>query len=266
MWLRDSWLFRRAAPRRVLRIGRHRIECWSDSKAGWARQGEVPLPHAAPDTPPTLETLAPALQSSLQNMAEATQLTVILESFWMPVSLLSTGRKAWSPAQLDAMGQHRLRDIHGVATGAWRVQVHHTAGQEHALVFGCPAAVLDGIAHACAHQGVVLRSAQPAFAWAWNRHRLPWPQRGDGWWICLEQDRAVGCWVRRRGIEALHPALEPSGSAALMASHLAREALRSGVAEADPPITMMAWERVAGTPGMPESSRHRWLSLSQEPA
>lgn len=241
-------------PVYVLRLGRHTLDLWRDAPGGLQRIASQPAPvePAAWLTgiEPKPDPLQTALITLLQTCPEPARLDVIVESAWMPVSLLATGSKLWSAQQIQTLARHRLTTVYGPAVQGWTVQSSYLTGDAQALVFGLPDALrrlLDHVAtapHTKLHPRLAVRSIQPAVAWGWDRwlvqSRHPSPSK-NFWWVWPEQDRNLITWFALGTVSGLNPGASSAASTAAVSAQIAFESARLGVMGHDAPILAATW-------------------------
>lgn len=216
----------------VVRIGRERVEYWVRAGGGFNRRGEAAIADA--NVGAALRDLCASIE------AKATSVDVVLESAWCSVVLLDTGRTLWKSAQIEALLRHRLARVHderGASVANWTVGVDHRPGDLHGLGFGLSPAVRGAIEDGLVEAKVRIASMQPAVQWA---RRLLAPKR-EGWWVWLEQDRALVGYAEAGRVIAFNPAADLPSDAPACTRLLRTERLRLGIEAAAAPIVVSSW-------------------------
>lgn len=187
--------------RDVVRVGRGRVERWQPATDGLVLCDQRVI--AAHDGP-NPEVLRAALQDLLgANIAGSAD--IVLESAWLPLMLLNVGTAPWSTAKLQALLRHRLGELYGKASvDAWNLLLDYRPGDAKALGYGLAPGIKQAVVDAASATGQKLASVQPAFQWA--ARRLKPQRRTEGWWLWLEQDRALLARVRQGRVVALNAA------------------------------------------------------------
>lgn len=247
------WPFERR--RDVLRIGRLRVELWRHEAAGLVQLAAQPLP--------ARDGLSDALGALLADPSERRGgLDVLLESAWLPVIHLVTGQEVWAQTAVESLLRHRLSqayDERDDAVANWAVAVDHRPGDRFGVGYGLSPRVTSAIDTACAAAGRTVHSLQPM--WQWARRLRP---VREGWWIWLEQDRAIAALLEQGRVVALQPAADIPRDAAQLERLIRIEQLRAGIELAPQEITLAGWSRPfeLGT-----GARIRWTGVTaEEPA
>lgn len=235
--------------RDVVRAGRDRVEYWAATGAGFTLKGSRALEHSEgsriAQLTATLGSLLAETSAASDAAARARVIDVVLESSWLTVVLLETGRELWRPAQVEALLRHRLARVHderGDAVAGWELSVDHRAGDAQGLGFGLSPLVKTAVAGAVAAAGCRIASIQPAFQW--GRQRLT--QSHEGWWIWLEQDRAIVSHIEADRVTAMNPAADLPADGAACQAMLRIERVRLGI-ENDAAVGVVAgWQQSFG--------------------
>lgn len=245
------WPFERLRrPHPVVRLGRQQAELWEfgrefDGEGGGHRLSVQPLSEHAT---PTLEAVCAAILPLLQDLHA--RATLVVESAWLPVTLIDTGGRLLSAPQLDALARHRLSifgDLPEDPVSGWDVRVDHRAGHRYALVYGLPARLKQTMLALSEERRVPWNALCPALDWVLQR---PAPQSAgsgrSGWrWLC-EQDRSILVRVQGGRIMGLNAALAPRAAGATVILPIRAEAVRWGVDDVDPSsVVATSWEPIA---------------------
>jgi hypothetical protein len=220
--------------RDVLRIGKLAVELWAREAVGLVKQRGVALGEGVELRVAVAEALAGGQPSGVP-------LDVVVESAWLPVVLLEAGPNLLRREQVEGLLGHRLARVHDDRTDAvsgWTLQIDHRAGDAYGLGFGLSPAVKAAIEAGAQAAGRRVASVQPALQWARQTTR---PR--EGWWVWLEQDRAVLAWLERGRVVALHPAADLPRDVAAVARLVRIESVRSGVSAAQAPVVLSGWEQ-----------------------
>lgn len=252
--------------RDVLRIGRQRIEHWRSVRDGMTLVAAEPLTFAGNATAAALSAAVRTLSSESSSGATASGLTdravhLVVESAWLPLLLLETGRKPLRDAQVGALLRHRL-DLafadRREPAAEWHVHADYRAGDSCCLGYGLAASVKLAIEDAARAAGIRLASLQPALPWGLRflgRRALR-----NAWWLWLEQDRALIC--RISGPDRV-VAFNGAGSIPRDDSDVRRlveiEAIRQGVAQGDGRTVVAGWQEAAREPN--EAGDPMWFSV-----
>ncbi|QTN25664.1 hypothetical protein HZ992_12220 [Rhizobacter sp. AJA081-3] len=180
--------------------------------------------------------------SASESASTACAADVVLESAWLPVVLLDTGRELWRPAQVEALLRHRLARVYderGDAVAGWELSIDHRAGDAQGLGFGLSPLVKSAVVSAVAASGCTMTSIQPAVQWGRQRHR----QRREGWWVWLEQDRAIVSHLEAGRMTAMNPAAALPSDHATCLAMLRIERLRLGIEKDDVGGVVAGWQQ-----------------------
>lgn len=252
------WPFDRTSVRSYVRIGRHAVELWQDSKAGLSLRLKQGFEQGRPPTPVELE-------GALRKLFGSTEaaVTVLIESAWAPVVLVDTGEGLLRQAQLSELVRHRFRltyDRIDDPVAAWSVRVDHRAGDRYALGFALSPQVRNAVVTAASASKVKLSGINPAFDWGWqflnpSKRSL----RHGGWWVWPEQDRMLLARVGAGRIVGLHPAIDVTADSKQILRDIEAEAVRQGVAHTGETIVAARWS-AAGSTG-PRDGGVSWVDL-----
>lgn len=229
------WPFER--QRDVLRIGKLAVELWGRESGGLVKRRGATIDGSV--------DLRGAVQSALQGASPMrAPVDVVVESAWIPVVLLEPGPQLLRREQVEALLRHRLARVYDERTEAvanWALQLDHRPGDAYGLGFGLSPSVRAAIEAGVQASGRPLASLQPAMQWA---RRITKPR--DGWWLWLEQDRAVLAWLERGRVTALHAAADLLRDEAAVARLVRIEAARAGVSVPEAPVLLSGWEQPFG--------------------
>lgn len=232
MW-RPDWLDL-TSPKYVVRLGQAQVQLWKAHGQRWSLLGSKAANHIAYAQHQAVAAVVADLTSSLP---PGSNVHVVADSRWMPLTLMFTGRRPLSQAQALALAKHRFVDVFGEQAQAWNVQANYVSGDEHALAFACPSGLMASV-----RQGLGLdvddpvktgkknlRSIVPTFSWIWNQTA---PRgRGSAWFVVAEQDRSLMAWIQKGRLRAMQTAGPVISSPAHLSALLKTEALRCGVVE-----------------------------------
>lgn len=226
------WPFER--QRDVLRIGKLAVELWGREAGGLVKRRGVTIEGSV--------DLRGAVQLALEGESPTrAPVDVVVESAWMPVLLLEPGPQLLRREHVEALLRHRLARVYderSEAVSNWALQLDHRPGEAYGLGFGLPPSVRAAIEAGAQASGRPLASLQPAMQWA---RRVAKPC--EGWWLWLEQDRAVLAWLERGRVAALHAAADIPRDAAALACLVRIEAARAGVGTPEAPVLLSGWEQ-----------------------
>ncbi len=252
--------------RDVLRIGRERAEYWAQDSIGLVLRGRLMLA-AEPGAGEILETeLRTWLQVRGGQIPRARSVDVVLESAWLPAMVIETGRTSWSRGQAENLMRHRFTELHmraGAPVDDWKLQLDHRPGDAQALGYGLASSTRQAVLGATAAAGQRAASLQPALAW--GRQRLA--RRGRslraGWWIWIEQDRALVCRIEHGRMTAMNAGAPVPSDEEQCARLVAIEAARWGILDAGDAMVMASWQDLVApdtetstreTPSQPEAT------------
>jgi hypothetical protein len=165
---------------------------------------------------------------------------VLLDSKWMPLSLLNTGRAPLTGAQVQVLATHRFAQVFGEPAHHWEIQTSYVSGDVQTLAFACAKPLLSGLHHGLGLDGpnatgrTRLLSVQPTFCWVWNHVRRLEANRDDSWLVLAEHDRSIMTRVSKGHLLALHAAGPIVRNAGQLASAIQIQALRCGLVEEMP--------------------------------
>lgn len=206
----------------------------------WTAQAEICAEAAAA---PLVQLLID-LSSATRNGASLRRARLVLESALLPVQCMSLGSEWLGSAGLEALARHRLQQVWGNEFGMGAaLRLVHRPGSAAALVYALAPGLLAGLREAGASAGWTWTALQPAFEWWQGRMR----RLTDGWWVCVEQDRAlVACW-QQDNWQALDPAAplpdpRTTGATAHWIGCARHAAHRQGlVFPPSPPLRVLQW-------------------------
>ena len=254
MWPGDG-----TRPTECLRIGRHAVERWTSVDAILALSAEHALPQSSPPNPQRITEAIAALYAQ----APDTPVALVLESAWLPVMLVDTGRTLLPAAQVEALVRHRFGLMHSDGpdpVSAWELRIEHRAGSRHALAYGMAPQLKQTLIAAARVMGLRWAAMTPAFAWGLQRLRpaKSWP-RSAGWFAWPEQDRTLVARIESNqvvGFNAGAPRVaDVSGLLALVDS----EGTRLGIDSTSEPIGAATWSSAPSTARVDE--RVTWLDV-----
>lgn len=219
--------------RTVLRIGRRSVELWRREPAGLARAHAIPLNGR--------DELGAALRDLFNAQpGDRARLDVVLESAWLPVVLLETGHEVWARDAVDGLLRHRLARVYDErddAAADWELASDHRPGERFGVGYGLSPRVRSVVEEACTAAGWTMASLQPALQWA--RRRSP---ARSGWWVWLEQDRALVAFLERGRMTALQPAADVPHEPAHLVKTVQIEQRRAGIETAPEGIALAGWD------------------------
>jgi hypothetical protein len=176
----------------------------------------------------------------------ATAITLLVESAWMPVTLVDTGPVLLRSTQIEALVRHRFGLHHSGAldpVADWDLRITHRAGDRNAVAYAVAPIVKRTLVDAAKELGLKIDAMLPASAWGWDRllrGKVCPPPRG--WWIWPEQDRTLVARIAADQIVALNAGasrfVDPSSALNLVRV----EAVRLGIEAMDEPIMMATWD------------------------
>lgn len=258
-------VWRHEPKRDVLRIGRDKVEQWAWTPNGLCLADSQSFDSNGPRNTKDLESVMTALLARTLSKAGQTRprFDLVLESAWLPVLELPLGFELWSQARLLALLRHRLQDGHGTqvsaqgpAGEAWEPWVEYRAGDPIAIGFGLARSVRQLLLETLKAFGARAASLQPALSWGWQQAKSMRRPARSGWWLWLEQDRAMACRIERSSVQALHPAL-PLPSDSMESLRLVQmEAVRQGLSTLDAPVSVAGWRDLEAIPGLLDSSHN----------
>lgn len=248
------WPFERQAD--VVRIGRDRVEYWASSAQGLVLRGEQALVGAGS---PQAAALAAGLGRLFQTVRSdaamsrrsAATIDVVFESAWLPIMLIEVGHSLWSRRPLEALLRHRFSQLYNERDDpvtAWSLQLDHRAGEAQGVGYGLTPPIRQAAIDAATAAGLRLASLQPAFCWGWQwlqRHRRSrvGAVRRAGWWLWIEQDRALVCYLDARGrLRSLNAGASVPEDAAQCLRLIEIEALRQGIPAEEVRGLVVGWQ------------------------
>lgn len=235
-----DWLPPVRASRYVLRLGQAQLQLWQVAGRRLTLQASRSAVHIGHNQ---FQVIANEVAMLAQSLPTGTSVQLLVDSKWMPLSLLATGRAPLSGAQIHALATHRFVQTYGEQAQGWLVQTNYVSGDEQTLAFACAAQLLSGV-----RQGLGLdlanpsgrsrlQSVQPTFCWAWNQVRGH-EAREDGWLVMAEHDRSIMARVTKGRVLALQPAGPVLHTPAQLASALPVQAMRCGLVEEGPQLAL----------------------------
>jgi hypothetical protein len=154
---------------------------------------------------------------------------LLVDSKWMPLSLLATGRSPLSGAQIQALARHRFVAMFGEHAQSWNAQTNYVSGDTHTLAFACPDALLASVRQS----QIPIEGIQPTFCWAWNQAWRRQARKTDQWFVLAEHDRSVMARITNGRLVALQSAGPVLTSPTELAAALPVYALRCGLVETE---------------------------------
>lgn len=272
------WPFERQAD--VVRVGRNRIEYWASSARGLVLRGEQALggaggPQAA-GLAASLGRLLQAVQSDAAMSRRSTmRVDVVFESAWLPIMLIEVGQSPWSRRPLVALLRHRFSRLYNERDdpiSAWHLQLDHRAGDARGLGYGLAPSIRQAAIDATGAAGLRLASLQPAFSWGWQRlqrHRRSrfGAARRDGWWLWIEQDRAMACCLDARGhLQSLNAGAAVPEDAAQCQRLIEIEALRQGSPAQEARGVVAGWQLASHASRTRAGDRLSFVTVAAEGA
>lgn len=273
----------------VLRLGQAQCQLWQSHGHGQSLTLRLlanrAVNHIAHDQHAQLaQEVRQLLQEALPADSAAFRLQVLADSKWLPLTLLQTGRAPLSASQVQALAQHRFKEVFGDQALHWTIESNYVSGDTHTLAFACPAALLTNLRQALTSDAlgsptsstaagpltssserlVRLESLQPTFAWIWNHA----PRLGSDpcYLVLAEHDRSVMAWIHKGRIKALQAAAPFMHCATDLAEHLPIQALRCGVTDQTTRAWGVALEGASQlTEVAPSNPDVRWRSFAAEP-
>jgi hypothetical protein len=222
----------------VVRVGRNSVERWVRAGRGLTQQASTPVDGAT--------GLGAAVSAVLAGVRG--NVVAVLESTWLPVMLVPTGGTMWRRQALDGLLRHRfalLHDSKDDPVSAWQLLSDHRPGAPSLLGFGLSPAVRQAVLGGVQAAGLRITSLQPALAWAWLRLKGASTLRGSGWWVWLEQDRALIVRVESGVVTALNAGAALPDDLAGWRRLVDVEASRCGLVQPDGTGIAAGWIRPA---------------------
>lgn len=240
MWRLKQWgtpwrgrLFPARASRYVLRLGQAQFQLWQAVGRHLTLLTHRPAEHIGYNQ---FQAITDELDALTQTLPMGSGVQLLVDSKWMPLSLLSTGRAPLSSAQIQALAAHRFAQAYGEQAQGWRIQTNYVSGDEQTLAFACAAQLLSSVRQGLgldapgSSRQLRLQSMQPTFCWVWNRVRGHETIK-DGWIALSEHDRSVMAFITKGRVSALQPAGPILSTPAQLAAALPTQALRCGLIE-----------------------------------
>lgn len=205
-----------------------------------------------------------ALHDALAVVAQAhdarhTDITVALDSVWMPVSWVPSGTSPLSPSAFETWARHRLVQTYGASLASWGLRTTYLAGDPGGLVF----AASPSLQAWAQGQGTGRWHLTPSLVFAQNElgesSSSLAMRKQDRHSLCqqtalLEDDRMILVTRRGRRIVGCHPALPLPACLDEASLSMARERRRLGIWRApeqsgsEPAMQVMALRAQAGWP------------------
>jgi hypothetical protein len=253
VWPRD-----RAAGAEWLRVGRRSVERWKNFGGTCSLVAEHAMPHeAAPNAQHLNEAIA-----LLYRDAPSAPVTLILESAWVPVMLVDTGRTLLRAAQVEALVRHRfgLYFVDGIdPVATWELRIEQRAGHPQALAYGMPPRLKRTLTDAGGVAGLRWAAMTPAFAWGCERLPTKRFSRASRWFVWGEQDRTLLARMAQHGVSSLNAGAERVASATEVLRLVDAERMRRGVEATTDRIAVSTWGAAPLCAGSDE--RIDWLDL-----
>jgi hypothetical protein len=236
VWLRD-----RAHLTECLRIGRHAVERWTTVDAALALSATHALPQSSTPNPQRIAEAIAALYAD----APDTPVALVLESAWLPVMLVDTGKTLLRAAQVEALVRHRFRLLHSDGldpVSAWELRIEHRAGGRHALAYGMTPRLKQTLIDAARAVGLRWAAMTPAFDWGLGRLRpaKAWP-RSTGWFAWTEQDRTLLARIESKQLVGFNAGAPRVADASSLLALVDAEGVRLGIESSSDPIGAATW-------------------------
>lgn len=261
------------SERLLLRLGQAQCQLWQahghGSNLTLRLLASRAIAHIAHDQYAQLAQEVRQLLQALPTDSAVAHLQVLADSKWLPLTLPQTGRAPLSAAQVQALAQHRFKEVFGEQVSGWTVESNYVSGDTHTLAFACPTALMSSLRQTLTSDApgehlIRLESLQPTFAWIWNH--APTLGSTPCWLVLAEQDRSIMAWVHKGHIKALQAAGPVMSNATDLARHLPIQALRCGVADQPARAWGLALEGTSPlTEAAPANPDVRWRSLASAP-
>lgn len=258
-----KWFERIRSHKLIVRLGANELQLWS-SKSGLLFLEKT---HSCSEVRfGQWDLLTDSLTELLAEVSPNVLVEVIVDTKWMPMSLLCLGLRPLTRRTIEALTRHRFSDIYGERAKTWRVQVDYLAGEYYGIAFACPHELIEGINLAVGirkESRSKLSSIQSTFIWV-NNAFIRGRERAERSCIVLrEQDRSIFTFLSRGTLIGLHtsgPLIDRhSIDLRREADHLAK---LCALSFESCPIQLYSIEAVvAGVNSDPESS---WRILQQE--
>lgn len=238
MWRRER------SGAEVLRLGRHSVERWASVEGSLSLLATQALPL---DVLPTLQTLASAMHTLYTTPTRA-DVTVVIESIWLPVMRVDTGSAWLRASQVEALVRHRFGMYEWGPldpVSQWELRIEHRAGTRGALAYGFSPALKQTITTTAQSLGVKLAAMTPAFAWGLGRFRLDkaW-SRTAGWWLWPEQDRTLVARIDSGETVYVNAGAATAQTDAAVLRLVEAECARWGLGATPGPVAAAGWDVV----------------------
>jgi hypothetical protein len=249
------WPLNAKSHRECLRIGASAVERWHDSAQGLVRIDNHALPGSALDQP---ECLADAIASLYPTPAKH-RVSVVLESYWLPLMLADTGDALWPQEQVHHWLRHKFTLLYGQSEDtlqSWNIRADFLPGKRYAVGYGLPPHVQHHVLQGALKAGVVLRDLNPAWVWGWQRFRSQISTRAQAlWWLWPEQDRQLVARLVAGRPVALNTAVPLGQTPPEIDAIVATETVRWGVQAQPCPVHVAVWTDAAQHPASTEQLR-----------
>lgn len=232
-----DWLLPARTSRYVLRLGQAQFQLWQVAGRRLILQASRSVEHIGYNQ---FQAIANEVIMLAQALPAGSGVQLLIDSKWMPLSLLTTGRAPLSNAQVQALALHRFGQTYGEDARGWQVQTNYVKGDAHALAFACSAQLLSSLRQALGldmpspSRRTRLTGMQPTFGWAWDQVQGREARSGDDWLMFAEQDRSIMARIAKGRVLALQPAGPILRTPAQLASALPSQARRCGLIEEGP--------------------------------
>lgn len=255
MWRRER------SGAEVLRVGRHAVERWASVEGSLSLSATQALPQ---DAVPKLQTLAGAM-GALYTTPTRAEVTVVIESAWLPVMRVDTG-STWLPAsQVEALVRHRFGLYEWGPLGPvsqWELRIEHRSGTRGALAYGLSPALKQTITTTAQSLGLRLAALMPAFAWGLGQLRpdKAW-SRTAGWWLWPEQDRTLVARIARGETLCLNAGAATAQTDAAVLRLVEAECARWGIGATPEPVAAAGWDVVPAILDRGDAAPVRWMDV-----
>jgi hypothetical protein len=191
-------------------------------------------------------------------------IALIVESAWLPVTLVDTGDALWRPGEVEGLVRHRFETVYAgneTRIDEWELRVDYRVGERFALGYGLPREVSQAFSSVAETLGITWDFVSPALAWGLPQvRRLKGGHEMARWIAWPEQDRCLLACVRGNEVVALNPAVTASMSGAVIERRIAIEGARTGAGAGDAPIVVAHWNSAPNAPR--QTGRLHWLNLA----
>lgn len=255
MWRRER------SGAEVLRVGRHAVERWASVEGSLSLMATQALPQ---DAVPKLQTLAGAIRT-LYTTATRADVTVVIESAWLPVMRVDTGSTWLRASQVEALVRHRFGLYEWGSLNPvpqWELRIEHRSGTRGALAYGLSPALKQTITTTAQSLGVKLAALMPAFAWGLGRLRpdKAW-SRAAGWWLWPEQDRTLVARIARGETLCLNAGAAMAQTDAAVLRLVEAECARWGIDATPELVTAAGWDVMPAALDRGNSASVRWIDV-----